>query len=623
MGQYLRQLQSWLGENFVRVFKIYHEDKELQVTEAIAEFHLTLRDKPFRDQVHLISAALLSANFEAKYPHYPVFEGYELTQTTLPTAAESALRAVDGGPVTQMAQSVLEALQLGHYGSGEFTWKIEESPYAQFYLELVNALDEKKVINRLDLLAGEPGAEHDLEFGLEPELLAVVLAALVRYGALAINLPGIVINEVGQSSGRRLSLAELLRFNSIGKPKAIPELVVRELFTLLDVHPKLLDQVATRGVALEQFQSNLTDELNRVVRMLENLKDGPKFAQKFILPEGQKTAARKALEQYRGFLNEQGGLKTYNRLANIAVSINDVREAGKAQALLEELGTIFEILFVLRPEWEQLAEAQRLLAQDDPWQPQVRETVQNTLTTLSDPEKRQMPGIAGQLKASLENLHASYAKRYLAIHQAARLDREQDAQKTALNSDPGWAKLDALSRVSLLPTDQLQQLKRELNQLKACPNLQLSDLKSAVVCPHCGFIPADFDPTKSQATVADIRTRFDNLVSTWVSVLLSNLKTDEAVQNVGLLQDKQRKAVTDFIEGGVLPDKITGSFLDGLEIVLQGLDIIQIDGTEFLFALTKAGMPCTPDELESRITTFLQSNLAGKDRKKTRVQINW
>jgi hypothetical protein len=234
-----------------------------------------------------------------------------------------------------------------------------------------------------------------------------------------------------------------------------------------------------------------------------------------------------------------------------------------------------------------------------------------------------MPGIAGQLKASLENLHASYAKRYLAIHQAARLDREQDAQKTALNSDPGWAKLDALSRVSLLPTDQLQQLKRELNQLKACPNLQLSDLKSAVVCPHCGFIPADFDPTKSQATVADIRTRFDNLVSTWVSVLLSNLKTDEAVQNVGLLQDKQRKAVTDFIEGGVLPDKITGSFLDGLEIVLQGLDIIQIDGTEFLFALTKAGMPCTPDELESRITTFLQSNLAGKDRKKTRVQINW
>ncbi len=104
-----------------------------------------------------------------------------------------------------MAQSILVALQLGQYSNGEFTWTIEESPYAHYYLELVNALEQKKVINRGELLAGEPGAEHDLEFGLEPELLAVVLAALVRYGALAINLSGLVINEVGQNNGRRLA----------------------------------------------------------------------------------------------------------------------------------------------------------------------------------------------------------------------------------------------------------------------------------------------------------------------------------------------------------------------------------------------------------------------------------
>jgi hypothetical protein len=63
--------------------------------------------------------------------------------------------------------------------------------------------------------------------------------------------------------------------------------------------------------------------------------------------------------------------------------------------------------------------------------------------------------------------------------------------------------------------------------------------------------------------------------------------------------------------------------LNGVENTLQGLEVLVVDGAEYLLALTAPGMPCTADELERRIREFLQKQLAGKDRQKVRIQINW
>jgi hypothetical protein len=56
---------------------------------------------------------------------------------------------------------------------------------------------------------------------------------------------------------------------------------------------------------------------------------------------------------------------------------------------------------------------------------------------------------------------------------------------------------------------------------------------------------------------------------------------------------------------------------------LQGLDVLELDGPDFLLALTSPGMPCTADELEKRITIYLQDKLKDRDRRKLRIQINW
>ena len=410
---YLRQLQKWLGENFVRVFQVGYQKQDMAITEAIAQHHLTLRDLPFRDQVYTISSALLSDHFESKYPQYPKFTGFELTQLTLINAAESALRAVDGGPITQMAQCVLEGLKLGHFVNGNWKWTIDESPYALHFAEIVGQLEDKKVINRHTLIKGEPGAEHDLTFGLEPELLVVVLSSLVRHGVISINVQNTQINEIGQPNGVKISLQQMLRFTSISKPKAIPELAVKELFSNLGVEPELLDDPHTRDLALVQFLNTLSEELNRVVRTIEHLREGPKFAQKPILTKEKQTEMRVDLESYRDFLNSLKGLSTYARLANLDKSIPEIRRAFKAREVLEDAGLLFGLVITLQLDWAYLVQAQSLLPKSDPWRASLDEAVAYILATLGEPEKRRIAGIEGQLRARLENLRASYAKRYL------------------------------------------------------------------------------------------------------------------------------------------------------------------------------------------------------------------
>jgi hypothetical protein len=177
--------------------------------------------------------------------------------------------------------------------------------------------------------------------------------------------------------------------------------------------------------------------------------------------------------------------------------------------------------------------------------------------------------------------------------------------------------------LSLLPSRELYQLQSDLDKLQACPNLQANDLKTNVACPYCGYHPAQEEGQTRDVTLEDIQKSFERLVDKWVNVLISNLETEEAAQNIRLLGEKERNAVKAFLQEGALPDKITSSFIDGVEMTLQGLEVINIDGTDFLFALTAPGMPCTPEELEKRIREFLGEYLAGKDRQKIRIQINW
>ena len=78
-----------------------------------------------------------------------------------------------------------------------------------------------------------------------------------------------------------------------------------------------------------------------------------------------------------------------------------------------------------------------------------------------------------------------------------------------------------------------------------------------------------------------------------------------------------------FLQSGDLPEKLSDDFIEGLRDALHGLEKVTIDGSDFLMVLTNPGMPCTPEEFETRFHKFLSDNIKGKDPSKVRIQIDW
>jgi hypothetical protein len=623
--QYRSELFRWLRENFLRCFKLIHLDEVMTITELVAKYRVTMREQAFRDQVFGLSASVLGPVFTEKFPRYPSFSGIELTNNTLFSACESALKAVSGGPNVRLAQLILEGLQLAYVENSRTVWTLEKSPYATHFIQLVDELVNNKVINRKELVAGEPGAERDVYFQLEPALLAVVLAALLKQGRLSLNLQGVRLGTSDLDSGLSLNLEHLLNFTSISKPPELPEKAVKELFAQFNIDPELVNKPDSLALGINQLQQNLKLELDQVERMIENLREGPRCWQQMILAPADQGRMRKDLEDYRQFLSGVQNYAAPGRLANLNVGVGEIRAAVKAREILRDIGHIFNLLDDIRPAWDYRALAQPLRAAADAWQSELKKACKHVLDTLADPAKRSGQEVSGLLKATLENVKSDYIKRYIELHRQHRLDRQQDDIKRQLASDPRWARMRSLSKLSLLPTSRLTNLQDQLGEVETCFQLQLPDLQRHTDCPYCGFNPATSVSYKKTAAenLESVKDEFEHLCRSWVDTLLQNLQTEEAAHNLTLVETGERELVKEFLRNRKLPETLTERFINGIENTLQGIEVVEIDGMEYLLALTQPGMPCTPDEMDKRTREFMLKRLEGKDRRKVRVQINW
>jgi hypothetical protein len=416
-----------------------------------------------------------------------------------------------------------------------------------------------------------------------------------------------------------------LRFTAISRPKPMPEKIVKELFTQFGLDPKNAEDPQTLAISLPQLQQVIQNELDLVVRFDASLREGPKFWNQMVLPSAEQQKVRKQGDDFRQFLNNLQNLSTPARLANISMSVEQIRSATKTREIIKQINVVFDILEELDQSWTYLLAAQPMLPANDDWQAELNQAREFILTTLSDPSKRAAMNIESQLRGRLENIQSTYVQRYLLLHQEQRLDRSQDERKQKLTSDPRWAKMRALSRIGLLPTRQLVELQKKLAQVDTCFVLTQADMKNHASCPHCGFNPVAVPPDQANASARldASMAEFDALCQSWLDVLLTNLQTEDAIHNLELVETGEREAVQVFLRNRKLPDPLTERFINGVENTLQGLEVLIVDGADYLLALTAPGMPCTPDELEKRIREFLQQQLKGKDRRKLRIQINW
>ena len=618
--QALRFTNNWLRENLIHSFKIIYQVDAYTVAEAIAKHRLSVRDLSLRDQVYRLSAAFLADHFQQKYPQYPRFSGIDFTTETISQAAEACLRAIAGGSATRPVQAALEGLKLGSFENGEMVFTIDESPFARTIIERLNALDEGHVLNKADLMGGEPGAETDVAFKLEPEWFFVVLFALVRQGEITINLPGrrVDVNDLEDVS--RLGLDFLRKFTAIGRPKPMPEQALRELLSGLGLNP---DSISQPDLAVEQLQASLNHDIDQTVRLLENLREGLRYWRELLFTPVEIQDMRTQLDDYRKFLSGLQYLNSPGRLRNLTQSVSEIRRSLRARKLIDELIRLLETLQTLQPLLDYIYQAQVNLPDNDDWNQESERVRREQIEALRDSAQRNQSALLGRLKGGLSNLQDSYIPAYLKLHQKARLDTTQDARKKRLTSDAKWAQLRFLAQIEFLPGRQLSELEFRLSGIRSCPGLTNADLRTHAACPHCGYVPRSEQTDSAVGKLEEVETRFTEIYSQWTEALLTNLNSPTSQENLPLLGAKEREAVHEFLKAEKLPDKTTGSFLNGLRDTLQGLEKVTVDGTDFLLALTRPGMPCTPEDLQARFRDYIAEHTKGKDPNKVRIQIDW
>lgn len=621
----LEQMNRWLGENLVRAFELRYGAQSWSVTQVLADQRLSLRDLNLRDQIYALASAVLKGYFDRHYPQYPSFPGMQLTLANLPQAANASLRAIAGGPVSRQVQIVMEALGLIRLVDGVYHFTPEDSPYAGHILEQLKALPPNSVLNRSALLGGDSRREREPHFGLEPELLLLAVMTLVRQGEIILNWMGRKLGADDLEEAARLGVEELQRFQSIARPKDLPEQALRALFAALELPEGYIGDPARHEDAVRELGRAVQAELDATLRAEEALRSGLSYARASILNPQETQALRAELGSYHQLLDELARMDNFGRLRNFSLGVGEVRQRMRTRQQVAQVLALRGVLQSLEPTWTYLSQAEISLPLGHAWQSEIDTTRQQQIAWLGDPQERQSSTLAARLKGGLDNLVTAYQQAYVAIHQRARLDFAQDERKQKLTRDARWQQARALASVTLLPEAELLKLQSQINELHSCPSCTASDLKARPTCPNCGLVPRDLDPRAPAPgeVLQSIETGLDALHARWLSTLQAELNKPAVHEDIALLPQPQREQVLALAERGELPARPSQDFIQALNDVLHGLEKVVLNGADLLLALTRPGMPCTRAELQERLSHLLTEQLQGKDPAKVRIQIDW
>lgn len=207
------------------------------------------------------------------------------------------------------------------------------------------------------------------------------------------------------------------------------------------------------------------------------------------------------------------------------------------------------------------------------------------------------------------------------FHTATRLGMKDDERKRRiLYSDERLERLNTLSKIELMPVQQLRDFKGSLADLKTCPSLTSAMLKTAPVCQHCGFRPA-IEGMKVPARILVDRAdnRLDELEAEWSATLKSNLEDPTIQENLLLLPDHKRGIVEGFLASGKLPEPLGQEFVDAVGEALRNLEKVVVRGEDVRVALLDGGSPVTPEEMMRRFRRFLEKQTGGKDGDRVRI----
>lgn len=624
--QALKDMRRWLREKQLTAFNVGYRGKTKSLQEWSKSFSVRERahlraDETinFREHINVVAGFCMAGHFVESYPEYPTF-GTIVTDQNRKTICTNAIKSLAGGGRTKDAAMVMDGLKLL---DGE---RIDptRSPYASVILDLLKAKGDGQVLNRQEVFSGTAAVETFMpgRFGLEPDLVAVVVGALVHTGDVVLAVTGAKIDSTNIAKLGELGLDEIKGFKHIEAPKDVNVGVLRELYEMLGL-PSGQAQAAAKGDddAVRSLQDEVTKLTTDTLTLQTGLESKIGFWGHRVLREEEIGEARERIERVKAYAESLAPYNTPGKLKNLRLTSQDIADRKDDLSSFRRLGALVGRIADLAPDANYLSNAELVLREDDPWVDTAKKARGEIIGQLcSDVELTAMTKIRNRLA----QLKKEFISHYLSLHGKARLGLQEDKTKASLITDARLKQLDQLATIPILPANELAAFRESLGGLKTCSSLIESDLATSPRCEHCHFTPRNeqlaFSSPASALSMLD--QKLDTMLSAWTKRIRAELEDPVARQEgLQMVSDKQRPRVEAFANGDELPEPLDAEFIAALREALSDLLKVEITVEKLRNALLDGGSPVTVDDMKRRFEQLLAENVKGRDTAKVRFVI--
>jgi hypothetical protein len=111
------------------------------------------------------------------------------------------------------------------------------------------------------------------------------------------------------------------------------------------------------------------------------------------------------------------------------------------------------------------------------------------------------------------------------------------------------------------------------------------------------------------------------MLDSWCRIMLDFVADPGVTSSFELLETEQKRAVKKFQARGKLTGEIREVFIQGMQLLFQGLDGVTFSVTGLKEVLAGDGGPCTVEEIKSRFAKYLADVLHGRNHEKVRMII--
>jgi predicted ATPase len=611
-AEFLRKLMKWLVENMPSAYKMTYKG----VTKKLAEWSLSApAQATVREIIDAAADDCLTTWFEEKYSDYPTFRLSSISITReamLKTYIPETLANISN-PKTKTARTILEGLVLL---DGEKI-NVQKSGYAKWVLNLLNSKGNGQVLNASELLEvlqsqGDWEVKKTIEFQLEPELLSVILAALVYTGDIVITINGETYDSMKFNQLIALKAEGIAEFSHIKKPSDLPLAELRALFDLFGIsHGLLQPDSQTNGV--QTLQTNVQQLITQLVKLQHELKDKIPTWELPLLSDEELQEYQSKLQSLNQFLQSLQVFDTPAKLKNFKKTIEEIQSQHECIMLMDRLIKWREIASHITKKANYIVSARNHVSIADDWYVKVEGALEDLYLSL-----KANSDCSAELQV-IDQLKDQYIVFYYAQHAASRLGATEENKLNQLKRDGRIDTLQKISVIPILPAQQLQAWKAKSDDLKICWKLQKSELEHSPVCPHCRYRPKD-EKYAQQVTVRQLETELEELLDSWTNTLLTNLNDSELRENIELLTGEQKQLIKQFMDDKSFGIPVDLRLVQTIKEVLEGIQKVELPLNRLL-QMAGDGNPLTIEELRLRFEQLVREQVGTQSSNRVRIML--